>query len=329
MIKFAPEMLKSVAPHLPAEQRNRIFSVLIKELHENEIDTYLRVAAFLGQTLVESREFTIWEENLNYSAKRLCQVWPNRFPTIASATPYANNPRALAEKVYSGRMGNYQSGDGYKYRGRGPEQTTGKSGYAEAAKLTGLPLVENPDLLLKPEAGFKVAAMRWKSKGFNALADTRKFKEITLKLNGGLNGYPERVTYYTRALRNLPEDLVLPENVAVTEAAPLAEDMVPDVLLPTESGVMIPAVVTDTEGEDKFTFEDIQNVVTGHSDSVKAIVGRFLLKLTTLVSIIWSVTAGKIFLILLAIILVSLIAYEISKYWPKVKGFVLKFIRKN
>src|ERR1051326_5492526 len=209
MTKFSPEMLKSIAPHLPAEQRNKLFPLLVDQLEKNEINTYLRVAAFLGQILEESNELTHWEENLNYSVSRLCEVWPKRFPSSVLAAPYAHNPQALAEKVYGGRMGNKNPGDGYKYRGRGPEQTTGRDGYAEAEALTGLSLLANPDLLLQPEVGFNVAAVRWKIHGFNELADARKFKEITQRLNGGLTGYSERLNYYTVALRILPEDLSL------------------------------------------------------------------------------------------------------------------------
>jgi putative chitinase len=79
------------------------------------------------------------EENLNYSAKRLTQVWPSRFPSIAAATPYANNPQKLANKVYGGRMGNVAPDDGWRYRGRGFVQITGRDNYAKYG------LADNPD----------------------------------------------------------------------------------------------------------------------------------------------------------------------------------------
>lgn len=79
--------------------------------------TPARICHFLAQCFVESRGFTDVEEDLSYSAKRLVQVWPKRFPTIESAAPYAHNPEALANKVYGGRMGNTDPGDGWKFRG--------------------------------------------------------------------------------------------------------------------------------------------------------------------------------------------------------------------
>lgn len=90
-------------------------------------------------------------ENLNYTASRMMQVWRTRFPTLASAKPYANNPHALANKVYNGRMGNrIGSDDGWNFRGRGGSQTTGREGYQRVAKQTGLDVVSDPDILIDP-----------------------------------------------------------------------------------------------------------------------------------------------------------------------------------
>jgi putative chitinase len=90
-------------------------------------------------------------ESLNYTASRMMQVWPSRFPTLASATPFAGNSRALANKVYNGRRGNaVGSDDGFVYRGRGASQTTGREGYQRLANATGLDVVKNPDLVNDP-----------------------------------------------------------------------------------------------------------------------------------------------------------------------------------
>lgn len=96
-------------------------------------------------------------ENLNYSAKRLTQVWPSRFPTTGAANPYANNPQKLANKVYAGRMGNgpEASGDGGRFIGRGYPQVTGKENYAKVSKFVGVDLVANPNRLMEP----KIAAI--------------------------------------------------------------------------------------------------------------------------------------------------------------------------
>src|SRR6185295_15216545 len=95
-----------------------------------------------------------------YTAGRMMQVWPSRFPTMAMAAPYAGNPRALANKDYNGRMGNAPgSDDGWKFRGRGAAQTTGREGYARLAKATGLDRVHFPDLMNDPSRvdGYGVA----------------------------------------------------------------------------------------------------------------------------------------------------------------------------
>src|SRR5256885_1044045 len=106
---------------------------------QHGITTPLRLAHFLAQILHESGGLTIAEENLDYSARRMTQVWPRRFPTLADAAPYAHNPRTLAAKVYNGRMGNRPgSDDGYSYRGRGLMQTTGRENYARMGRLCGV-----------------------------------------------------------------------------------------------------------------------------------------------------------------------------------------------
>ncbi len=96
------------------------------------------------------------EENLKYSAKRIMEVWPSRFKTLAAAQAVANSPQKLANKVYGGRLGNTGSNDGWLYRGRGYSQITGKENYAKFAKLLGLDLVNNPDLVLDPTVGAKI-----------------------------------------------------------------------------------------------------------------------------------------------------------------------------
>lgn len=98
------------------------------------IDTPARVAHFLAQVGVESGGLARVEENLSYSAERLMTVWPSRFKTLAAAQAYARNPEALANKVYGGRMGSTQPGDGWRYRGRGLKQLTGRNNYKEYAE---------------------------------------------------------------------------------------------------------------------------------------------------------------------------------------------------
>ena len=117
------------------------------------ITTPLLVAHVMAQISHECGAGHDVVENLNYTAGRMMQVWPSRFPTMARRAPYAGNPRALANKVYNGRMGNASgSDDGWNFRGRGASQTTGREGYARLAKATGLDLVNHPDLVNDPAA---------------------------------------------------------------------------------------------------------------------------------------------------------------------------------
>lgn len=145
---------------------------------------------FLGQILHESAGLTQFTENLRYSAERLCAVWPQRFPTVEAARPFAYNPEALANRVYAGRMGNTAPGDGWKYRGRTPIQLTGKDGYRHVGDLMGVDLVGHPELLSQPDYALQAAILWWESRipdGF--IGDPEK---VTKRVNGGLIGLADR-----------------------------------------------------------------------------------------------------------------------------------------
>jgi putative chitinase len=124
-------------------------------------------------------------------------VWPKRFPTLASAVPYARNPVKLANKVYAGRMGNGDeaSGDGYLFRGRGPIQLTGRANYAAAGKAIGLDLTQDPGAVLTPAGGLAAACWFWDSKDLNELADRRDYRLMTISINGGVTGLAERIQW--------------------------------------------------------------------------------------------------------------------------------------
>ena len=152
---------------------------------EKEIDD------FLGQVLHESGGLTQFSENLNYSAERLCKVWPTRFRTLADAKPYARNPEALANKVYAGRMGNTEPGDGWKFRGRGPIQLTGRSNYAAVGELIGQDLTIMPELLEQPRFALEAAIAWWEDRiPDSMLGDTEK---VSRRVNGGLIGLADRI----------------------------------------------------------------------------------------------------------------------------------------
>ena len=168
-----------------------------------DINTPKRQAAFIGQCTVESANFTRLQENLNYSAQRLTQVWPSRFPNISMAEPYSHNPEKLADFVYAGRMGNLQDGDGWKFHGRGLIQLTGRENYANCGSGVGVDLIDNPDLLLTPKYAALSAGWFWNKKGLNTLADSQEYGAMTRRINGGLTGLDERIAKITKALQVL------------------------------------------------------------------------------------------------------------------------------
>ena len=156
---------------------------------------------FLGQVLHESAMLERIEENLNYSAERLTQVWPRRFPTLASARPFARNPRALANKVYGGRLGNTAPDDGWAYRGRGLIQITGRDNYRQMQHITGLPLLDEPDLLLEQEPALRASIAWWEeSVPDELLGDVMR---VTRVVNGGTIGLEHRQQLTQRAYRAL------------------------------------------------------------------------------------------------------------------------------
>lgn len=159
----------------------------------------LRLAHFIAQGAVETGGFVRFEENLSYSAKRLCAVWPGRFPSLDHAESCANAPEALAERVYGKRMGNDADGDGWRYRGRGLPMLTGRANYEEAARLTGLDLVDNPDLAAAPEASVAIMCGYWSKRGINALADRDDARAVRKAINGGAIGIEEAKTWLGRA----------------------------------------------------------------------------------------------------------------------------------
>lgn len=164
------------------------------------------VVEFLAQCAHESQEFNRLEENLNYSAQRLMAVWPKRFPTLASAVPYARNPAALANRVYANRMGNRNeaSGDGWRTRGRGLIMVTGTDNYVRVGKLIrDLNLLQHPERLSSPEGAAMSAAAWWMDNPrLRALAvdesdddDEADFVAITRIVNGGAEGLKARARY--------------------------------------------------------------------------------------------------------------------------------------
>ena len=168
-----------------------------------DISTPEQQASFLGQCGHESNGFTELVENLNYKAESLCKVWPKRFPTLDAAQPYNRNPEAIANHVYAGRMGNADedSGDGFRYRGRGLIQLTGRANYKACGEALGVDLEANPEAVETPQFAALSAGWFWSTHGLNNIASD--IMAVTKKINGGTLGLDDRVARTERALNAL------------------------------------------------------------------------------------------------------------------------------
>lgn len=180
--------------------------------HRYQIDANpRRLAAWLGTIAHESARLTRTVENLNYSAQGLAATWPARYADMtgepnATARRIARHPEQIANLTYAGRMGNGSagSGDGWRYRGRGLIQITGRSNYAASGIALGLPdLIDTPELLEQPHYAALSAAEWWHRHGCNELADTGDMAAVTRKVNGGLTGLDDRLKLYSAAMAYL------------------------------------------------------------------------------------------------------------------------------
>ena len=170
------DQLKKIMPRLPEEKIDLYFPYLFEAMQMYEINTVLREAAFLAQIAHESVELRYMEE-------------------IASGG------------TYEGRtdLGNTQPGDGKRYKGRGPIQLTGRRNYKKFGDLMRVDLVNHPEKAVLPEYCFKIAGLYWKLRKLNVLADAGRFREITRRINGGLNGLEDRMKYYALAKQVLTQ----------------------------------------------------------------------------------------------------------------------------
>jgi len=165
------------------------------------INTPLRLAHFLAQCGHESGGFKVTQENLNYSAKGLMGIFKKYFPTQALAESYQRQPQKIANRVYASRMdnGTEASGDGYKFRGRGYIQLTGRANYTAFGKAINEDIANNPDVVSGKYALLS-AAWFWSKNGLNKLADggatDATVTSITKRVNGGTIGLPDRIKHF-------------------------------------------------------------------------------------------------------------------------------------
>ena len=205
-VKLTLQQILTLAPNARSSYREAFDNAQATLDRYGISDNPLRLAHFMAQLLHECGCLTIQFENLNYSKERLPIVWPSRFLPKGPLNPelFAHNPEKLANEVYGGRMGNNLPGDGFKYRGRGLLQLTGKDSYNEVTSLIRKiePLcpdfVADPDQVISSSWCIAVAAVEWESKGCNELADQDLVRAITRKINGGEIGLADRIEQLKR-----------------------------------------------------------------------------------------------------------------------------------
>jgi len=182
---LVPDLVDRLWPHANHSLVDGICTHSAAAFAKYSFRDYNEIADFMAQVSEETGGGTVLEENLNYSAPRLCQVWPAMFPTLAAATPFAMNPRLLAAKVYGSRLGNRPgTDDGWVFRGRGLIQLTGRANYERIGKYAGLDLTEAPETVCAPATTLQCACAYWALAGANKYADALDFAGETRLING-------------------------------------------------------------------------------------------------------------------------------------------------
>ena len=207
------------------------------------VTTPVRTQHFLVQMATETGGFLRLDENLNYSAKGLLKTFRKRV-SAEQALELANRPEAIANHVYNRPdLGNTSPGDGWKYRGSGFIQLTGKFNFKKRGDKLGLDFVGNPEQVRQPITGFDAALAYWKTIGGNALADAGNMNKVRTAVNGGLNGIKEAKLWMTRARKFFtaaPSQITEaggPDAAEIAAAQSLLNDFVPtETSAPTESG---------------------------------------------------------------------------------------------
>lgn len=205
-MQFTKEKFLSFYPvSNPSKGASSFYDYVSNSLVQQEINTPLTLIGALGTARTEvGRDYLPITENLNYSADGLLKTFPAYF-SRAMAINYAYKPQAIANKVYANRMGNgaESTGDGWKYRGRGYIQLTGRANYRLYGQKLGLDLENNPDLALEPKVAAKILVLYFKLNQCNVYCDLRNWKEVRRRVNGGSNGLVEFQTYVNSFISKL------------------------------------------------------------------------------------------------------------------------------
>ena len=202
-MELTKEQLKQLLPKNP--YIDHWFHALSQLLPDYESNTPKRIAAFMAQCAHESGSFTSLKENLNYKPASLRKLFGKYFPTDELAEEYCSKPNkqeAIASRIYANRMGNgpEESGDGYKYCGRGLIQLTGKSNYVAFADSLEITPEEASEYLATFEGAAQSACWFWETNNLNALADKGDILTMTKRINGGTIGLEDRIKHYEEAL---------------------------------------------------------------------------------------------------------------------------------
>ena len=202
-MELSKDQLKQLLPKNPyIDHWHKALSQLLPDY---EINTPQRIASFIAQCAHESGSFVFLTENLNYKAESLMKVFPKYFTEMSVAKAYEKKPEKIANKIYANRMGNGDeaSGDGYKYRGRGLIQLTGKTNYEWFAASIEVKPEEASAYLETFEGAAQSACWFWESNNLNKEADSGDIKLMTKKINGGYIGLDDRIKHYNHMLHVL------------------------------------------------------------------------------------------------------------------------------
>jgi len=220
---MTPTIDQLIAANIKQSVAEKWLPYVQKALNRFDITSEKQVAAWIAQTAHESGGYVTLAENLNYSDVGLAGTWPNRFAEIDPSTKKPKkdakgfnipnrfakalhrNPEAIANVVYGGRLGNgpIESGDGWKHRGMGLKQLTGKENHKRCGDALGIDFISNPEKLLEPEYASLSAAWFWVDKKCGPLADADDFVGLTKRINGGTIGLQDREKRYKAVLASL------------------------------------------------------------------------------------------------------------------------------
>jgi putative chitinase len=232
---------------------NREIAEWCKELNKafpkHEINNARRIAGFISQCAHESRDFTAMEENLNYSKEALERVFPRYFGAgKRNAAEYARNPEKIANYVYmdvnrsaAGALGNVQPGDGWRFRGRGLKQLTGRNNYARFAQAYGMTAEQASDWIETKEGALASALWFWTTNKLNPIADTGEVAVLTKRINGGDIGLADRQSRYNVAMQALTGDIPTRAPISAATTATLRRGSKGDAVKQMQRKLGIPA----------------------------------------------------------------------------------------